>query len=534
MNERVNKERPVGMKRKPGDDGRDPVESKTQPRDLAVRLARDDMRKLVNSGTVWNPPRSRLFQVGAAALSQSDNGLMAALLGVSGLMSQIVSYANASETNLYKDTIYFYELGDAEVTVALFGKLEEHERMLFIVSLEGCRNVNIGVIVALLDKYPPYLPSVLRSMKCRMERDEKPFARPGHRQTDVVALVFALEADQAEETVEERVRRKFDQAKEGRQCPWLANLRVMLDLVPALAENKCVFPARQLFPLYYSKGWEPLAVSHRIAGLFSSDVMYVSEKTFAWKTDLLREIGVWEEFQRCRITCKEDADMLNEADESLTPIRSRNVSDCGLQLPDGKIVPFKNVIVNTGADLAWMPVKLADDLADEKGYQVGHVLDKSLVLAQWNHSQERGDAVIDVRIPKLYVATAGTRGRLVSELRVLEVDGRLIHEEKKAANLAPTATFVVDSENHRCYAFVVGHYAVDFSAAKANIPAGRSFDDCLGQAFSLDDAVLVHFFNVDRVMIHRVEEALGIQYENWARGGDPGAIQVSFDSVIRP
>lgn len=474
------------MKRKPGDDGRDPVESKTVPRDLIARLARDDVKQVIDLGSAINRA---------------------------------------------------YALGDVEATLALFREQGEYKRSLFIDSLKTpTKNLHLGVILAILRAYPQYRNDVKHAM---IERDIETNTRqlPGRdpRASNVVALRLALEAEEEEyESIESWIRHKFDLAKQNDICPYPGTLRFMLDMVPALAaENKNVFKATDLFPLYFRQGDEPKFLPNAITDMFASDIMYVSEKTFAWRTDLLHEIGNWEEFKECRIMCKEDPDMLIQADETQTPIQNRDVSDCGLQLPDGKTKPFEHVFVNTGPDLAWIPEKLADDWVYNGTYTISNVPDRNQVLAHYSHSQERGDAMIDVRIPKLYVATAGTRGRFVSESRVLEIDGMLIHEEKGEEKQVPTGIFVVDTENHRCFAFVASQQ-VDLSPARANVPAGRRFADCVGQVASLDDAILFHFFNVDRVMIHRVEEALGIQYDHWARGGDPGAIQVAFDSVIRP
>lgn len=474
------------MKRKPGDDGRDPVESKTLPRDLLARLARDDVKQVIDLGSAINRA---------------------------------------------------YALGDVEATLALFREQGEYKRSLFIDSLKTpTKNLHLGVILAILRAYPQYRNDVKHAM---IERDIETNTRqlPGRdpRASNVVALRLALEAEEEEyESIESWIRHKFDLAKQNDICPYPGTLRFMLDMVPALAaENKNVFKATDLFPLYFRQGDEPKFLPNAITDMFASDIMYVSEKTFAWRTDLLHEIGNWEEFKECRIMCKEDPDMLIQADETQTPIQNRDVSDCGLQLPDGKTKPFEHVFVNTGPDLAWIPEKLADDWVYNGTYTISNVPDRNQVLAHYSHSQERGDAMIDVRIPKLYVATAGTRGRFVSESRVLEIDGMLIHEEKGEEKQVPTGIFVVDTENHRCFAFVASQQ-VDLSPARANVPAGRRFADCVGQVASLDDAILFHFFNVDRVMIHRVEEALGIQYDHWARGGDPGAIQVAFDSVIRP
>lgn len=489
MNERSNKARPFDMKRKPGDDGRDPVESKTVPRDLLARLARDDVKQVIDRGS---------------AIDRA------------------------------------YALGDVEATLALFREQGEYGRSLFIGSLRMInKSLQLGVILAILRAYPQYRNDVKHAM---IERDIEINTRqlPGRDPcaSNVVALRLALEAEEEEyESIESWIRHKFDLAKQNGTCPYPVTLRFMLDMVPALAaENKNAFTAKDLFPFYVKQGDEPRFLSATIADMFADDLMYVSEKTFAWRTDLLHETGNWEEFKESRIMCKEDPDMLNQADETQTPVNLRDVSDCGLQLPDGKMKPFEHVVVNTGPDLAWMPEILADDWVDRSSYTISNVPDLNPVLARPRnfHSQERGDAMIQVRIPKLYVATAGTRGRMVRDLRLVEIDGKMIQEEKKEdVGLVPTGVCVVDTENHRCFAFVASQQ-VDLSPARANIPAGRRFADCVGQVASLDDAVLFHFINVDRVMIHRVEEALGIQYDHWARGGDPGAIQVAFDSVIRP
>lgn len=474
------------MKRKPGDDGRDPIESKTVPRDLIARLARDDVKQVIERGS---------------AIDRA------------------------------------YALGDVEATLALFREQGEYGRSMFIDSLKTPdKNLHLGVILAILRVYPQYRDQVQFSMYERDVANNKPFASHDPKASNVVALMLALEAEAADApSMESWVKHKFDLDKRNNRCPYPVTLQLMLDMVPALAvENKNVFKAKDLFSFYVKQGDEPRFLSATITDMFASDLMYVSEKTFAWRTDLLHEIGNWEEFKESRVMCKRDRDMLIQADETQTPIQNRDVSDCGLQLPDGKTKPFEHVFVNTGPDLAWMPEKLTNEWEVREGYAISHVPDQNQVLARYTHSQERGDAAIEVRIPKLYVATAGARGRMVHELRVLEIDGKMIQEEKKEdVGLVPTGIFAIDTENRRCFAFVASQ-RVDLSPARANIPAGRSFNDCLGQAFSLDDAILVHFFNVDRVMVHRVEEALGIQYENWARGGDPGAIQVAFDSVIRP
>lgn len=475
------------MKRKPGDDGRDPVESKTLPRDLIARLALNDVKQVIDRGS----PIDRA-----------------------------------------------YALGDVEATLALFREQGEYGRSLFINSLRMIdTSLQFGVILAILRVYPQYRNDVKHSM---IERDIEINTRqlPGRdpHASNVVALRLALEAEEEEyESIESWIRHKFDLAKQNDICPYPGTLRVMLDMVPALAaENKNVFKAKDLFPLYFRQGDEPKFLPNAITDMFASDVMYVSEKTFAWRTDLLHEVGNWEEFKESRIMCKRDPDMLNQADEAQTPIQNRDVSDCGLQLPDGKTKPFEHVIVNTGPNLAWMPENLVDGWVGDGTYTISNVPDRNQVLAYHSHSQERGDAMIQVRIPKLYVATAGTRGRMVHELRLVEIDGKMIQEEKKEdVGLVPTGVCVVDTENHRCFAFVASQQ-VQIGPSQANIPAGRRFADCVGQVASLDDAILFHFFNVDRVMIHRVEEALGIQYDHWARGGDPGAIQVAFDSVIRP
>ncbi len=475
------------MKRKPGDDGRDPVESKTVPRDLIVRLARDDAKQVIDRGS---------------AIDRA------------------------------------YALGDVEATLALFREQGEYGRSLFIGSLRMINtSLQFGVILAILRAYPQYRNDVKHAM---IERDIENNTRqlPGRdpRASNVVALRLALEAEEEEyESIESWIRHKFDLAKQNDTCPYPGTLRFMLDMVPALAaENKNVFKAKDLFPFYFRQGDEPKFLPNAITDMFASDLMYVSEKTFAWRTDLLHEVGNWEEFKESRIMCKSDQNMLIQADLNQTPIVYRDVSDCGLQLPDGKTVPFRHVIVNIGPNLAWIPEKLANDWGGSDTYTISNVPDLNPVLAHPHHSQERGDAMIQVRIPKLYVATAGTRGRMVRELRLVEIDGKMIQEEKKEdVGLVPTGVCVVDTENHRCFAFVASQQ-VDLSPARANVPAGRRFADCVGQVASLDDAVLFHFFNVDRVMIHRVEEALGIQYDHWARGGDPGAIQVAFDSVIRP
>lgn len=486
MNDQANKERTFRMKRKPGDDGRDPVESKTLPRDLIARLARDDVKQVIDLGPAINRA---------------------------------------------------YALGDVEATLALFREQGEYGRSMFIDSLKHpTTNLHLGVILAILRVYSQYRDQVQFSMYERTFANNQPFARHDPKASNVVALMLALEAEAADSpSMESWVKHKFDLAKRSNRGPYPVTLQVMLDVVPALAvENKNAFRAKDLFPFYVRQGDEPRFLSATVTDMFASDIMYVSEKTFAWRTDLLHEIGNWEEFKECRIMCKEDPDMLIQADETQTPIQNRDVSDCGLQLPDGKTKPFEHVFVNTGPDLAWMPEKLTNEWEAREGYEISHVPDQNQVLARYTHSQERGDATIEVRIPKLYVATAGTRGRMVRELRLVEIDGKMIQEEKKAdVGLVPTGVCVVDTENHRCFAFVASQQ-VDLSPARANIPAGRRFADCVGQVASLDDAILFHFFNVDRVMIHRVEEALGIQYDHWARGGDPGAIQVAFDSVIRP
>ena len=430
-----------------------------------------------------------------------------------------------------------YALGDVEATLTLFREQGEYGRSLFIGSLKHpTTHLHLGVILALLDTYPQYRDQVQFSMYERTVANNQPFARHDPKASNVVALRLALEAEAADSpSMESWIRHKFDLAKQNDICPYPGTLRVMLDMVPALAaENKNAFKAKDLFPFYFRQGDEPKFLPNAITDMFASDVMYVSEKTFAWRTDLLHETGNWEEFKESRIMCKSDQDMLIQADEAQTPIQNRDVSDCGLQLPDGKMKPFEHVIVNIGPNLAWIPEILADDWVDRSSYTISNVPDLNPVLAHHNHSQERGDAVIEVRIPKLYVATAGTRGRMVRDLRLVEIDGKMIQEEKKEdVGLVPTGVCVVDTENHRCFAFVASQQ-VDLSPARANIPAGRRFADCVGQVASLDDAILFHFINVDRVMIHRVEEALGIQYDHWARGGDPGAIQVAFDSVIRP
>lgn len=476
---------PFRMKRKQGDDGRDPAEGKTQPLDLIARLAREDVR-----------------QAPGAEDSAID---------------------------------HCYALGDTEATVSLFRDQSEYGRSVFISSLaNSTTNLHLRTILALIDAYPAYRNQVGGAIRTREWRNNRPGARRDPHASRTVALRIALAAKEENETVEIWTRKEFERAKREQQCPYPGTLPVMLDLVPALAaENKNAFPARELFSCYLEKGYEPRFLPASVTGLFSSDLMYVSARIFAWRTDLSHEIGNWEEFKMSRIMCKTDQAMLDEADETKVQIDDRDVSDCGLQLPDGKMAPFKHVFVNTASELAWTHEKMTIN-AGEIDYQISNVPDRHPVLARYNHSQERGDAMIDVRISKLYVATAGTRGRLVSEARVLEVDGKMIHEEKKEdAELVPTGIFVVDTENRRCFAFVVSQ-RVDVSPARANVPAGRQFADCLGQVFSLDDAVLVHYFNVDRVMVHRVEEALGVQYDIWSRGGDLGAIQVAFDSVVRP
>lgn len=467
------------MKRKPGDDGRDPVEGKTVPRDLIARLALNDVKQ----------------DLGRAPQRILD----------------------------------FYDLGDVDATLDLFDRLSLIDKQLFIGTLCRRGNVNMGIILVLVNKHPAYRINLLFGLKERLDQEYSDYAVPRGRLQDVVALIFALEAQRRDQTVEEQVKTQFDLVKTTSKPPRRSELKFMLDMVPALAENKNVFKAQYLYSLYVG-----LHLPANITGLFASDLMYVSEKTFAWRTDLMHEIGNWEEFKGSRIMCKSDPAMLNEADDTKVPYHQRDVSDCGLQLPNGEMKIFQHVIVNAGADLAWMPEKLITEWEGRGDYQVYNVPDQNQVLAHYSHSQERGDAMIDVRIPKLYVATAGTRGRFVSESRVLEIDGMLIHEEKEEEKQVPIGIFVVDSENRRCFAFVVKRQLGDFKPQRANIPAGRRFADCLGQAFSLDDAVLVHFFNVERVVVHRVEEALGIQYDHWARGGDPGAIQVAFDSVIRP
>jgi hypothetical protein len=466
------------MKRKQGDDGRDPAEGKTQPRDLITRLARNDVKE--------DPGRAP------------------------------------------QRILDFYDLGDVEATLDLFGRLSGTDKHTFIDAVCGRGNVNMGIILALVNKHPAYCTNLLYGLEERINQEYSPYAVPKGRLQDVVALAFALAAQTRNRTVEEEVKARFELVTTTSEILRGPDLKFMLDMVPALAENKNVLKARDLYSLYVG-----LHLSANITGLFASDLMYVSEKTFAWRTDLKHEIGNWEEFKGSRITCKSDPEMLDEADDTKVPYAQRDVSDCGLQLPDGATTPFKHVIVNTGADLAWIPEKLTNDFSGRDGYRIYHVPDQNPVLGA-GQSQQRGDAMIDVRIPKLYVATAGTRGRLVNEARVLEVDGKMIQEEKKEdVGLVPTGVFVVDTENRRCFAFVVSQ-RVDVSPARANVPAGRQFADCLGQVFSLDDAVLVHYFNVDRVMVHRVEEALGVQYDIWSRGGDLGAIQVAFDSVIRP
>lgn len=137
------------------------------------------------------------------------------------------------------------------------------------------------------------------------------------------------------------------------------------------------------------------------------------------------------------------------------------------------------------------------------------------------------ESVFTVKVTSLVLIPESMNGVQVTDAVLARFDGSLARPPGKPCC---TGFVFVDRENDKVYAWTdYCRYQFPDSADDPFWSLNRRFaQDLQGRAFDLRaDRFALYFFNCRCIVVQFGEESMGIRYAEWARGGDPNAIQVN-------